>query len=535
MKRIIFILLFFTSFSVFAEQKLPIMYSNKVNIKLIIESGENGWTITPSLNPDRLELYSETEKVKNIQFISDVDSIAFQVKINQPVAFAIVLNQQDTAHVLINFTNKIPHTLTDEDKIYALSLFWNEAKYNFVFIDRITFDIDSLYRAYIPKVLATTTDYDFYKQMELFAASFKDLHTESGYRYRSNYTDYISLLVRYFDNDLYIVRSTKLMNNIYPVGSKILKINGLPVDEYMQNQIEPYINSHFKETIKSLSASRLLASDLPSNKITLTYQTPDGRILTNTPPRNGKNNTDEPVGYSPEYWEKPIEIEWKKNNIAHLKFNTFNREETLIPLFEKMKDTLYSANGIIIDLRQNSGGSTATAWHLLQYMIRDSFFLNFAWQTRINNGVKRANGNYIKENEDFLKNKAYQTFPADTIFISDTIKRFEAPIVVLISNNTCSAAEDFLIILAERKNRPLFIGQPTMGSTGSPLVLWDFPDNGKARICTRRVLYPYSLKPFNEGIYPDIPVEYNLAEFLNPDYDKDLELAVEELNKQINK
>ncbi|GHT28207.1 hypothetical protein FACS189432_05810 [Bacteroidia bacterium] len=511
------------------------MHSNKVNIKLMMETIENDWEIMPELNPDILDLYSETDLIRNIKFISDIDSLEFKVKVNQPVSFAIVLNKKDTAHVVIDFTNKIPHTLSNEDKIHALSLFWSEAKYNFAFIENIEFDIDSLYKAYIPKVLATTTDYDFYDQMKLFAAGFKDLHTEIRYNKGYLYTDYIPLSVRYFGDDLYIISTRKSMSDIYPIGSKILKINNLPVKEYMQKQVEPYVNSNYRPTVKSLSAGRLLASDLSSKKIILTYQTPDGRILTNTPPRNGSTNSDEPIGYMPKYWEKPIEIEWEKHNIAHLKFNTFANPERLISLFESMKDTLYHADGIIIDIRRNGGGATNSGWHLLQYMIKDAFFLNFAWQTRINNGVKKANGNYIKANEDFYKNAAYQFFSADTIYIPDSIKRFETPMVVLISGNTCSAAEDFLINLAERKDRPLFIGQPTMGSTGSPLLLWDFPDNGFGRICARKVLYPYSLKPFNEGIQPDIPVGYTLEEFLTPDYDKEVEVAVEELSKQIIK
>jgi C-terminal processing protease CtpA/Prc len=104
---------------------------------------------------------------------------------------------------------------------------------------------------------------------------------------------------------------------------------------------------------------------------------------------------------------------------------------------------------------------------------------------------------------------------------------------VLISGRTCSAAEDFLIVLKERKDRPVFIGRPTMGSTGSPLVLDKFPENGVAKVCTRRVLFPYSQKPFNEGIVPDILVDYTLYEYLNQKVDKDIEVAVDYITKQL--
>lgn len=65
-----------------------------------------------------------------------------------------------------------------EDKVYGLSLLWSEVKYNFVNIDRLDFDVDSLYRETMKKVLVTTNDVDYYKELSNFLRSFKDAHTE---------------------------------------------------------------------------------------------------------------------------------------------------------------------------------------------------------------------------------------------------------------------------------------------------------------------------------------------------------------------
>ncbi len=498
-------------------------------------NGRNDWTISPELKPDIYNIYSETSKTRIIRFITDIDSATFNVEINKPLKLAIVLNKKDTAQVLIDFSNKIPSTLSNEKKIYALSSFWSETKYNFAFIDKLTFDLDSLYQSYIPKVLDTKTDYEFYDKMELFAASLKDLHSCALYRMKGRYTDYIPLSARYFGDSLYIVNAREDLVKKYPLGSQILKINNLSMQEYMHKFVEPYVCSNYRPTVKEISASKLFASDLSSKKITITYQTPDGEIRTNTPPRNA--NSFEGGGYvgpAPKRWDKPVELYWEKGNIARLVFNTFYPKDRLVTLFESIKDTIYSAKAIIVDLRANGGGSTDTGWHLLKYMINDPYFLNYAWQTRINSGVKKASGNYLKENEDFYKNRAYQTFAADTVWIPDSVKRFNVPMAVLISERTCSAAEDFLIILKERKDRPIFIGRPSMGSTGSPLGLDKFPENGFAKVCSRRVLFPYSQKPFLEGIVPDVLVNYTLDEYLNSTVDKDVAIAVEVLAKQCN-
>ncbi|MDR0691939.1 MAG: hypothetical protein LBF69_02740 [Prevotellaceae bacterium] len=510
-----------------------VMHSNQRNIKLFINGGENDWTITPSLNPDMLSLYSSTKETYDIKFISDIDSLVFSVEVNKPVYFSIIY-KGDTAHTAIDFTNRFASKLSENDKLYALSLFWSEAKYNFAFIDKLNFDLDSLYKTFIPKVLATTNDYEFYDVMQLFAGSFHDGHTQVYYSEGSAYTDYIGMLARYFNDELYIINVNESLSVTFPVGSKIVEINGLKTEEYMRKYIAPYIDSDYEPTVQLLAASALLAAKLPTDTLVIKYQTPENTILVNPLPRDGRSRENKPsVGYQPQYWNIPIEITWQENDIAVLSFNTFNdRNGELITLFDKLKDTLYSAKGIVIDLRNNRGGSTKVAWHLLQYIIKDDYFLNFAWQTRTNDGVRKAQGNFRKEYEDYYKNAAYRTVPADTVFIPDSIKRFDVPIVVVFSTMTVSAAEDFLIILYERPDRPLFIGQPSFGSTGSPLVVWGFPSNGMARVCARRVLFPYSMKPFTEGIQPDILVNYTFEEFISGK-DKDMEVAVQELQKQI--
>jgi carboxyl-terminal processing protease len=532
MKRnVLFLIICMVILTTKAKQQ-TIIHSNKKNIVMMINTGRNDWTISPELKPDIYNMYSETAKTRTIRFITDIDSATFIVKLNKPVKLAMVLNNKDTAQVVIDFNNKIPNTLRNKDKIYALSQFWSETKYNFAFIDRLPFDLDSLYQSYIPKILATHTDYDFYDQMELFAASLKDLHSGAFYRMKGNYSSYFPLSARYFGDSLYIVNVREDLAKQFPLGSAIIEINNLPMQEYMKRNVETYVCSGYRPTVKEISASRLFGSDLSTKKITITYKTPDGRILTNTPPRNGNSVDGKYLGPTPKRWNKPVELFWEKNKIARLAFNTFYPKDRLVKMFESMKDTLYSAKGIIIDLRANGGGDTSTGWYLLNYMIKDPYFLTYAWQTRINSGVKKASGNYLKENEDYYKNKAYQTFAADTVWIPDSVKRFNVPMVVLISGSTCSAAEDFLITIKERKDRPIFIGRPTMGSTGSPLVLDKFPENGFAKVCARRVLFPYSHKPFNEGIVPDILVNYTLDEYLNQTVDKDVAIAVELLTKQ---
>lgn len=172
------------------------------------------------------------------------------------------------------------------------------------------------------------------------------------------------------------------------------------------------------------------------------------------------------------------------------------------------EEEILNAKRLIIDLRRNGGGSTTVAHALQSYLTEEPFLINYAWQTRVNDGVRKANGNWIEEYEDYYFEKAYRTVKGDTIYIPDSVRRWTMPKVILVGEFTFSAAEDFLVNLYETKDRPLLIGSESGGSTGSPLVIENLPIDGWARLCTRRILYPYSLTPFvGKGVSPDILVK----------------------------
>ena len=70
--------------------------------------------------------------------------------------------------VSIQAQSQIKSINTLEDKIYGLSLLWSELKYNFVNIDRLGFDLDSLYRETMKRVIDTKDDVSYYKSLIAF-------------------------------------------------------------------------------------------------------------------------------------------------------------------------------------------------------------------------------------------------------------------------------------------------------------------------------------------------------------------------------
>ena len=435
----------------------------------------------------------------------------------------------------------LPNTISMEEKMYFLSYFWSEAKYNFVFIDELDFCWDSLYRATIPKAIATKNDFEYYQVLRKFAASLRDGHTQISDRSQFfEWMDYVPFSGRFINNNFYITSARKPHDEILPPGSRIIEVNGLSIDQYLEEKIYPFINSKSPSTIRFRAQSQLLAADLIRDSLRLRFITTNNETKFHVFARDGeatRTDNDEFSGVLQSFPQQAMLLSWEEDRIAHLTINTFNFNEARTRMLDSLLNEVSESKGLIIDLRRNGGGSTQVAWQLLERISKQNYFLGFGYQTRINDGVKRANGNWIEENRDFYLSRAYRTHLPDTMYIPDTVKKFNMPIIVLISEFTFSAAEDFLVMLYEMEDRPLLVGTPTGGSTGSPLVIAtgmigeNFPGGGFARICTRRVLFPYSLKPFNNSIMPDVLVEYDSFEEFSQGKDKVLETAMEMMRK----
>jgi C-terminal processing protease CtpA/Prc len=302
--------------------------------------------------------------------------------------------------------------------------------------------------------------------------------------------------------------------------------------QYIEEKILPYVDVKSPYAVERTIAYLLQSTEVFPDTLSLTVQTPDKKIITYD--LISVNLAVSDYDYVvirerfPNGW-KPMNLSWLENNIAILTINTFNQSSAYSALLDSLLEEASTAKKLIIDIRNNGGGSTDMSYSILKRLCKQKAFLSLAAQTRINSGAGKANGNWMEEYEDFYLMKAYQTDSAEWIEVESDIKRYEMPVVILVSERTASAAEDFLVMLYEWKERPVIIGRPTLGSTGSPLVI-PLPEDGYARVCTRRCLFPYSMKPFSY-IQPDIEVIYTLEEYASG-RDKDIEKALEILHKR---
>jgi carboxyl-terminal processing protease len=399
-------------------------------------------------------------------------------------------------------------TVSLQTRMLGLAMFWKEASYNFVFFDRLQINWDSAYYAFIPKMAEAKTVYDYWKVLNAFARLLNDGHTAVyGMDYFWKDIGNAPLSWTRINNRRFVSRIDDRLLEEIPLGTEVVAVNDQPVDEYL--------------------AQGNLMSGVKGTSIMFTFKRRDGEEFKKTIERvAGKDHS---VKYYPPFkpW-KDFEYKALDKKIAYVKINTFDNDS--IPIkFAREVASINKMKALIVDVRGNGGGNTAYAIGVAQHLTNRPFMTGSAWKTRIHNAARKAWGSvpnddeWTKQNFNYLVGNEWETHAGEKISIPKSVQRVKVPILVLIGENTFSAAEDFLILLDGSDNIKL-MGQPTAGSSGQPLMI-DLPAGFTARICAKRDTYPDGRDFIGTGIKPDILINRVVDDYLN-DVDTELNEAI---------
>jgi len=399
---------------------------------------------------------------------------------------------------------EVSNELTDAEKIYGLTLFWQEVNYSFVYFDQVPdLNWDSTFKAFIPQVLATENTYDYYRTLQRFAALLNDGHTSvtmPQHYWDSLDRPKIGLLE--MQERIYISNVDTSLKGVIPIGSEVIAVDKIPTAEYMATDVFPYYSSSTNHWLWYWCGFRMLAGRRDT-EVELTYLTParDTQVISMVRNRAGLE------WYPPlEYSKELTEFRWIEDSIAYVALNGFH-DYKAVDEFEDYLSELKSARGLIIDLRENGGGDTGIGARILSHFTTDTL-VGSTWKTREHRGAHKAWGRFdtlsATENRAYFEGKAwyngspYKHPPADSVILT-------YPVVILMNHSTASAAEDFLVMCDQLRNISL-VGEPSNGSTGQPLQ-FDLPGGGRGHVCAKRDTYPDGRDFVGIGVQPDILVE----------------------------
>ena len=417
--------------------------------------------------------------------------------------------------------------LSDAEKIAGLSKFWSEASYNFAYFDKTNINWDSTYQAYIPTVLATKTTYDYYRVLERFCALLKDGHTDISPPWSLyGYSTYVPVRFVLIDQKPYVTRVLKGLSDTVPVGSELLTVKGQPVRQYLDSDVFPYISASTEQQKWNSALMQLWGATTDTTTIyPMTFRTPSGQTLSFNSrlfSQRERDGSQWVLGNGASLPKSQLSrLTLLPGDIAHVELTSFG-DEKIIDQFKAMLPQLRTAKGIILDIRQNGGGSSGVGAEILKYFTDEKQLNGSVWRTRELRSAYKAWGSYYatqKLDSARAKNEFFQRalktakgnfwFKGDTMTFDNSISepRLLAPMVVLAGNNTASAAEDFLILIRQlKKTRIPIVGEPSMGTTGQPLP-FSLPGGGSARVCTKRDTYADGTDFVGVGVKPDVVIQ----------------------------
>ena len=441
---------------------------------------------------------------------------------------------------------QMPNTLSVTDKIYGLSKFWQEVNYNFIYLDKVgKTSWDSIYRQFIPIVSKTENDYQYFRELERFCALLKDGHTNVFLPNKKEFETMTTmfgdtrLFLQNINNKAIVVRTNLSKKDEIPVGSEVIEVNGLTTENYIKQNVAPYIASSTDYVLQDWSINRLLRG-FEGNKFDVKIKKPKGEIITLKLTHTQTKEKEVFPGF--DEGGELLEFKWLENQIAYVSLNGFS-ERKIDSLFIAKLPELYKAKGLVIDLRYNGGGSTDIGFEILKYLTNDKVLYGSRSITRNHLpsfkawGVSASLKDTIEDPSGWTKkawacfnDKFYYNFDYSPDSVKLNAKRIVVPTALLIGHNTASAAEDFLIY-ADNQKHMIKIGENTFGSTGQPYQ-FDLVGGATARICTKKDLYPDGREFVGYGIKPDIEVKQTVNDYLLKK-DPVLTKAIENLKTKI--
>jgi len=397
--------------------------------------------------------------------------------------------------------------IADADKLAGLAELWAQAKYgfaNFWHVPQLNWD--QTYRDFIPKVLATHSTVEYYRVLQSFYAQLEDGHT-SVYppELVEGKVDRLPLRTRLIDGHLLVIGSRDPAANLQGLhaGDEIVTINAEPAISWAQHNVAPFVSASTTQDRNARTYEYVPFLAPVGTTFNLGIQTPSGQqsthlfeVAKSTPP------------HAPLF-----DLRFLPGNVAYIALNGFD-DDTAAKEWDKHWPEISKASALILDLRENGGGSDSVGAHILATLIDNTAPGELSRSTR-----------WIATYRAWGTAETPMRFPVGTVE-PDPARHFSGPTVLLTSPRTYSAGEDTVVVFTQA-HRGKTIGEPTGGSTGQPLM-FKLPGGGAARVCTKHDSFADGREFVGVGIQPDIPVHVTRADIV-AGRDPVLETAVHSL------
>ena len=281
------------------------------------------------------------------------------------------------------------------------------------------------------------------------------------------------------------------------LGAEILEMNGRPILDAVDDAIAwsfPFSTDHTRR----LQQLRYVTRSYIGDEVDITFRNPDS---------SGEEtvtmvSVNERESFSHSSFFEGVDtvvlpIEWDLiGTYYHVRIRSFFESPRLtVQLWERMIDEANQngVTGLILDMRNNSGGWGQLADYMAGYFFDEDMILGYG------SGYEEHIGEFYMD----------ERFP-DEMLVAPPEKRFNGDVVLLVAPTCVSACELFSYNMS-LENRATLIGQyPTAGATGGWSNIFIMPEGFSVVLPTGRAIdVDGNIIGEGDGIPPDIVVPVN--------------------------
>lgn len=236
---------------------------------------------------------------------SILDNKAFAPLRAEPRFQAILQANATPSRMLKDFGADSPYRerLGVEERIAGLTQFWSDARQYFVHFDNAPqLDWNKTYLEFLPKVMAAETTLDYYRVLMQLAPLLRDGHTNiyPPEQLRDRFFARPALTTEFVDDAVVVtkVTSSALARRVQ-VGDEIVAIDGVPVEQYAEDRVAPFVSSSTpQDRLLRTYSYQLLAGEL-AEPLRLILRDATGREREETVARGETQDlrTDEQFGF----------------------------------------------------------------------------------------------------------------------------------------------------------------------------------------------------------------------------------------------
>ena len=409
-----------------------------------------------------------------------------------------------------------------------------------------------LFSDFVKNLNDSLTEKDFRIRLKLLADELHCGHTEILYsqafykeinKLKLNFSPYIYLPVQ---NKVYMLTNLdkKKADTLLKKGAEITKINGVPVDSMLRYSKRFISSDGFNETARSHFLQRGFNSyfvSLFGRPDTFDVEYTDGKEVRHARYAAFKPKALPSLPLGPR--DDSLFVKFRKAGIQYryiddnktamlvriTKFSNVKNKSAYRKIFKRMRKN--KTGNLVLDLRNNGGGSLANSYRLLSYII------DTAKTQTLRTGIKNyPYRKYTHGNVWFKFTLFAYTIIGEKRTVHDTdnfiytIKprkknHFDGKILVLINGGSFSATSLVAAYLKDT-GRATFIGEETGGTmegcNAGITPYYKLPNTKiRVRVPAFRVVHDVCPALTGQGIMPDYKVEYTFRDLIGK---RDLEL-----------